>query len=132
MQELLINKLSRSIIIADWQYNAINYPLETSIYFKEKGFRVLSCPWDRNNTNLMVTASTIKENDLMGVVHTTWNSLETIWGMIRLVNSAVINWTEDTECVNLDQLRIELATIIRKIDFPDGEYQRSGWKQKFM
>ena len=40
MQEILMEKLSRSVIIADWQYDAINYPLETSIYFKEKGFDV--------------------------------------------------------------------------------------------
>ena len=132
MQEILMEKLSRSVIIADWQYNAINYPLETSIYFKEKGFRVLSCPWDRNNANLIVTASTIKENNLMGVMHTTWNTLETMWGMMRLVNSAVINWTEDSECGNLDQMRIELATVMRKIDFPDGEYLNSGWRRNFL
>lgn len=131
-QEILMNKLTRSVIIADWQYDAINYPLETSLYFKENGFKVLACPWDRSDANIKITVDTVKDNDLLGVMHTTWNTLESLLGAIRMANAAVVSWKEQTELVDLDSIRLQVAALMRKIDFPNGDYQNSGWKRNFI
>ncbi len=131
-QEILMSKLTRSVIIADWQYEAKNYPLETSLYFKENGFKVLACPWDRSDANIKITVDTVKDNDLLGVMHTTWNTLESQNGACRMTRVAATCWEEKTEVVSVSGARIELAKVIRKIDFPNGDYQNSGWKRKFI
>jgi N-acetyl-beta-hexosaminidase len=131
-QEILMKKLTRSVVIADWQYDAKNYPLETSLYFKENGFKVLACPWDRSDANIKITAETVKENDLLGVIHTTWNTLESQNGTSRMTSASIAFWEEKTEVIRVEQARMELATVLRKIDFPNGEYSNSGWKRRFL
>ena len=132
IQEIFINKLTRSVIIADWQYNAVNYPLETSLFFKENGFEVLACPWDRSDENIKIISETVKNNDLLGVIHTTWNTLESQNGARRMASAAAAYWQEDSEVVSLEWARVELSAVMRKIDFPNGDYINSGWKRKFL
>ena len=127
-----MSKLTRSVIIADWQYNAVNYPLETSLYFKEKGFKVLACPWDRSDANIKISAETVKNNELLGVIQTTWNTLESQYGATKMISAAAVYWEETTEVGSIEWARMELLAVLRKIDFPDGDYLNSGWKRKFI
>ena len=66
LQKILLDKLSRSVIIADWEYDALKYPIETAVFFKENGFEVLGCPWDRAFRNNDSWLQTIKEHHLKG------------------------------------------------------------------
>lgn len=126
LQKILLDSLSRSIIIADWEYDAKKYPIETAGFFKEKGFEVLCCPWDRSRENLIASASTIKSNDLLGVLHTTWQSIASMGGMLCLVYSAALSWGTASSKHDAYQA-IEVATILRKLVFPNGNYENSGW-----
>jgi hypothetical protein len=65
-------------------------------------------------------------------MHTTWNTLQSLLGTIRMANAAVVSWKEQTELVDLDSIRLQVAALMRKIDFPNGDYQNSGWKRKFI
>ena len=127
LQKILLDSLSRSIIIADWEYNAKKYPIETAIFFKENGFEVLCCPWDITAGNIIASASTIKANELLGVMHTTWNSIGSLRGMWALAYSAALNWGETVFNPDKPRQGNEVATILRKLDFPNGNYENSGW-----
>jgi hypothetical protein len=127
MQKVLLDKLSRSVIIADWEYCAKQYPIETAVFFKKKGFEVLCCPWDISGENVIASAKTIKSNELLGVMHTTWQSIGSIKGMWALAYSAALNWGEAVFKSDKARQGIEIANILRKLDFPNGNYQNSGW-----
>lgn len=127
MQKVLLDKLSRAVIIADWEYCAKQYPIETAVFFKKKGFEVLCCPWDISGENVIASAKTIKSNELLGVMHTTWQSIGSIKGMWALAYSAALNWGETVFKSDKARQGIEIANILRKLDFPNGNYQNSGW-----
>ena len=127
LQKVLLDKLSRSVIIADWEYWSKKYPIETAVFFKEKGFEVLCCPWDLSAENIIVSASTIKANELLGVIHTTWQSINSRKGMWALAYSAALNWGETVFHPDKSRQGIEIASVLRKLDFPNGNYENSGW-----
>ena len=127
LQKILLDILPRSIIIADWEYEARKYPIDTALFFKEKGFEVLCCPWDRNGDNIIASAKTIKNNNLLGVLHTTWQSIGSIGGMWALAYSAALSWGSASFKSDCSYQGIEVATILRKLDFPNGNYENSGW-----
>ena len=70
----LLNKLDKDILIADWQYNTISQNWATARLLKEKGFEVICCPWNLADENLNGSISTITENNLYGLMETTWNT----------------------------------------------------------
>ena len=129
-QKIVLDKLSRSIVIADWEYEARKYPIETALFFKEKGFKVLCCPFNGRD-NIIESANTIKRNDLLGVLHTTWHHIGTHSGVWGLAHSAASGWGEAV--FNYSHLAYqgnEVASILRKLDFPNGNYDNSGWTRK--
>lgn len=74
-QSHITSRLSRSILIADWQYSVKTAPVETSLYLSKLGFRVLVCPWDRSMAAQNACLKTAMDNNLYGVIHTTWHTL---------------------------------------------------------
>ena len=75
----IVDRLSRDLIICDWQYSYGNMK-ETrknwpSIgYFKEKGFPVAGCPW-MNYNSMKPMADYLVANDCFGFIETTWHRL---------------------------------------------------------
>lgn len=126
VQKILLKKISRSILIGDWEYSALEYPVETCAYFKEQGFEVLCCPWD-NYENILTSVKTVKEYDLKGLMHTTWQTVAS--GFQSLALSATSCWKEETAMP--DQFYYDhhayLANVMRKLYFPNGEYENCGW-----
>lgn len=70
----LLDKLDKDILIADWQYETFSQNWATAKLFKEKGFEVICCPWNHADENLNGSINTIKENNLFGLMETTWNT----------------------------------------------------------
>ena len=128
-QSVLLSALSKNIIIADWQYDATVYPLETSIFFQEHGFQVLSCPW-HNLANTRIVAKTAIQHNFIGIMHTTWHTLST--GIGAVVSSAVAAWGNDAWNwdANYGFTRAYLASILRKLANPNGVYENAGWSEK--
>jgi hypothetical protein len=42
-----IDMIPKDVVLCDWQYNR---PNQTGVYLAMKGFRTVSCPWDKPNT----------------------------------------------------------------------------------
>ncbi len=124
-EQLLLNNMDKRIIIADWQYEVKNYPIATSVFFKEHGFDVLCCPWDRTTANISVATETIKNHSLMGIMHTTWHTLqEPFHGMPFAYYAAVLSWYQNVPHVAME---LDTATILRKIHSADGDYEKTGF-----
>lgn len=128
IQTLLLQKLSRSVLIADWQYEAKEYPIETALFMQENGFKTLCCPWDMSINCIKASVKTVKEHHLYGIIHTTWHTLST--GMPMVAFSAKASW-EKGENSELWSFRTAyLASIIRKLYFADGIYENAGWTKE--
>ncbi|MCS7304013.1 MAG: beta-N-acetylhexosaminidase, partial [Thermoguttaceae bacterium] len=87
---LALEKLPRDIIIAAWNYDVAGaWPIPK--YFRDKGFPVVVCPWkSRPNTIFLVNLA--KELDLLGVLATTWDSLDV--SLPSVAQAAVLAWEE--------------------------------------
>ncbi len=74
-----IDMIPKDVIICDWQYGR---PNQTAVYFALKGFKVVSCPWDKPDVALVqvddmlrsrqYATKEVKEN-FYGVAHTVWS-----------------------------------------------------------
>lgn len=124
MERILVNGLDKRVIIADWQYEAKNYPVTTSQFFKENGFDVICCPWDRSYENVHVCLETVKKEGLYGSMHTTWHTLH--HGMPHLVYAGCLGWSE-AYLPREKNYYIETAPLLRKAAPVKGDYQAAGW-----
>ena len=129
LQKILLSKLSHSVIIADWQYKATLYPIETALFFKERGYEVLCCPWDKDE-NVQASAEMIREHGLKGVLHTTWNTLQTMRGLRAAAYSAALSWNKAEFKAKPEYQGCEIGALLRKLDFPHGEYADCGWMKQ--
>lgn len=120
-------RIDRDIIIADWQYNVEHAPVETALTFKNAGFDCMLCPWDRSAKNVNACLTTLKENDLFGLIHTTWHTLST--GMYFVTVAAVGCFGENVARPH-GTLLTKTASLMRKVSPANGEYRKAGWAKK--
>ncbi len=72
-----LNVIPKDIIIADWQYSwkhTTFTKFKSPQHFKEAGFDVIVCPWDRNG-GIESLARITKEKELFGFLETTWHHI---------------------------------------------------------
>ncbi len=87
---LALEKLPRDIIIAAWNYDVAGvWPIPK--YFRDKGFPVVVCPW-KSRANTIFLVNQAKELDLLGVLATTWDSLDV--SLPSVAQAAVLAWEE--------------------------------------
>jgi len=72
---LALEKLDRRLVIADWHYRITEPDLPTARHFREHGFDVLTCPWDRPGNATALHAGAEKEG-LLGTMDTTWHHMD--------------------------------------------------------
>lgn len=125
-QNLLLDTLSKEIIIADWQYNAQEAPVESALFFQQHNFETLLCPWDRTYENGLACAKTVKEYRLNGILHTTWHTLSS--GIQTLATTAASAWGEQNSFS--PSLFAQFASIVRKLCPANGDYAYAGWAEK--
>jgi hypothetical protein len=74
-----IDLIPKDVIICDWQYGR---PNQTAVYFALKGFKVVSCPWNRSNVAVVQVDDMIRSRkyatrevkpNFYGVVETVWS-----------------------------------------------------------
>ncbi len=123
-EQYMLTHLSRDIIIADWQYDAPEAPVETAFVFHEEGFDTMLCPWDRSVPKLNSCLSTVKNEHLYGLIHTTWNTLSK--GMPYVMLAAVGSF-EKTEGIRASHFAPNAASLVRKVYFVDGDHEKAGW-----
>ena len=125
----LIEKLSKDIIIADWEYNVESAPWKSSVLLSQKGFDVICCPWQYTD-NMISAIQTADTQKLMGVMETTWDSLlknrgaQKIFfvGMSAFGDEKFKNWT-NTEADRM-------CSIFRRVSQKGQEYKDCGWSEK--
>ena len=121
--QYMLSRLDNNIIIADWQYDVTESPVETADVFTKAGFDCLLCPWDRGNKQMRAVMDTVKERSLMGFMHTTWHTLSV--GM-PFVTCAAVSGFEGFKALG----GTYTAALYRKVMFVDGDYTRAGWSKK--
>lgn len=125
--EYLLNKLDKSIIMADWQYDSKEFPVETAVKLKNSDRETFLCSWDRSFENIQACIDTIKKYDLDGVLHTTWHTLSN--GTVHIGLVAGLCW----ESENLGiwyELSSKMGAVVRKSFFAKGNYEKSGWAKQ--
>lgn len=86
---LVLEELPKDIIIDTWNYSEKDdWPVPA--YFQEKGFRVLVSPW-KSRSNSVLLVNTAKERKMMGMLETTWDSLQVTLPLVAA--SGVLAWT---------------------------------------
>lgn len=132
LEKLILSNLSRDIIIADWQYNVKESPVETALIFKEAGFDTLICPWDSiyGVKSVAPCVNTAMNSELYGVLHTTWHTLSK--GMVEISKVAYRVWNDvdETRMPSHEFFATNTAKILRKVYFANGDYEKSGWSKK--
>jgi hypothetical protein len=107
---LVLPELPKDVIIAAWNYDAANeWPVPK--YFHDKGYPVVVCPWKKkaNTVSLLNTAKTL---DLLGVMATTWDSLDV--SLPSVAQAGVLAWTEpgyDLKQIGFDQWLGEIRKL---------------------
>ncbi|MBQ8310363.1 MAG: family 20 glycosylhydrolase [Clostridia bacterium] len=121
----VMDALHRESVIADWHYDAKKAPVTSSLIFKEKGFDVLGCPWDKTE-NIDAHYATATESGTYGLMMTTWHTLHTMMHCIlhfaRRCGLPKVAWSDYAGHRNL-----EIATILRKISPEHIDYADSGF-----
>lgn len=135
--KVMLERLSRDLIIADWHYRAKVAPWQSSVSFKEKGFDVLCCPWD-DVGNIVAALDTAVGENLMGVMQTTWHTMfynaycnslymgAALWkGTSNIYPGYSVHYPGKA-------VRMHAAKISRKVCFADGEFEKTGWSKEMM
>ncbi|MBE6589011.1 MAG: hypothetical protein E7643_02420 [Ruminococcaceae bacterium] len=122
----VLHALHPDSVIADWHYETQDSPVRSSLIFKEAGFDVLGCPWDKPR-NIDAHYKTATEHGTDGLMMTTWHTLHTgtssILYFARKCGLPKTDWSEHTGHRNL-----EIATILRKLSPAEGiSYADSGF-----
>ena len=123
IEQYFLNGLTKKIVIADWQYNSPKAPIETPSVFKKAGFDCLVCPWDTGLPYLEAALSTVKQEDLMGFMHTTWHTLSS--GMPCVAQIAADGFAG----YRGEELRTRSAALLRKVMPIGGDYRKAGWSK---
>jgi hypothetical protein len=87
---LALNDLPKDVIIAAWNYDE-THPWPVPAYFQRKGYPVVVCPWKRKENTVMLL-DTAKKLDLLGVLATTWDSLDV--ALPSVAQAGVLAWTD--------------------------------------
>ena len=122
----LLESLNPETIAVDWQYDIKQSPLKSSVYLKDKGCTVVCAPW-YDYSNITAHIETIKENNLFGVMLTTWHTLyekiPSILNCAKKCGSVTFDWS------GISGDGEEVATLLRKVAFEDRTYTEYGWRR---
>lgn len=125
--EKMLSRIDRTILLADWQYECAEAPIETALILKQAGFEVLLCPWDRGYASIDACLETVKQHSLSGILHTTWHTLSA--NTDAVTKAAVESWSDTTEAYPCFY-RTQTAALLRKVCPVCGDYRRAGWAKK--
>ena len=124
VEQFFLNRLSKDIVIADWQYRAVEAPVETCAVFQKAGFDCILCPWDEGKDRIDAALKTVKDQSLMGYMHTTWHTLTAGMPYVVLMGVGGFENVEDHKTITA---RTHTAALLRKLMFVNGDYEKAGW-----
>ena len=125
-EEYMLERLDKSIIIADWQYDATISPVETAVTLKNAGFDVLLCPWDEDIKVIDACLDTVKSENLYGFIHTTWHTLSSGMWLIPLLSLGSFADSAPRSAYSPSLT----AYVLRRTFDTNGDYEKGGWSKK--
>jgi len=117
--------LSHDIIIADWQYSVDDVPMKSAQGFKNDGFDVALCPWDRKKSVTLASVETVISENLFGIMHTTWHTLSRHTPYVSLTGRLSYDGVGSSS--DFDTEYVNCAALLRKVWFANGDYEKAGW-----
>lgn len=123
--KILLDNLTRDLLLADWQYETHKEIWKTSEKLKGCGFDVVCCPWI-DTPNIRESLETIKEHQLFGFLNTTWHTLH--YGYRLMIYAGAIAYGADPK--DEDLLQFYSAHVARKVMPAKGNYEKSGYTTK--
>lgn len=125
--EKIRNATAKSTVFVDWQYDCVETPIPSLLSLKNCGRDAMGAPWFKAQ-NYNAHVQTIENNDLFGIMHTTWHTLKehmiSILGCAKKCGAKSFVWSE------YSGLREETATLLRRVSFEDNTYADSGWSKE--
>jgi hypothetical protein len=125
-ERYMLQRLDRRIVIADWQYDAPQAPVETAAVFTQAGFDCLLCPWDRGPQEMQAVINTVKAHSLFGILHTTWHTLSK---GTPYAAAAAKGAFENIDGYDTLAVRTASAALWRRVMPCGGVYERAGWSR---
>lgn len=125
----MVQSIPKDTVIADWHYDVRQSPIRTSVYLKQKGYSVLCTPW-YDTQNCKAHVETVIENNLMGILVTTWHTLSE--KVTQIILAAVFcgayhsPWAGEVK----NEIETETAALLRKAYFVQGDYKQAGWTDR--
>lgn len=126
VEQYMLERLDKSIIIADWQYGATIPPVETAVTLKNAGFDVLLCPWDEDIKVIDACLDTVKSEELYGFIHTTWHTLSRGMWLIPLLSLGSFADSAPRSAYSPSLA----AYVLRRTFDTNGDYEKAGWAKK--
>ncbi|MEE1350569.1 MAG: family 20 glycosylhydrolase [Clostridia bacterium] len=127
VSEILLEKLNKKIIIADWEYySEFECSWKTSKALKKHGFDVLCCPWYQIS-NIHEAIETVLSNGLYGVIITTWHTLQR--GFREMIYAGACAYDKKV-MGDMEMQQLYCSHVARKALPSYGEYEKCGWSEK--
>lgn len=123
----VVDRLDRSIIIADWHYDIFSGDFPTIAHFHRLGFQTLACPWS-DPRNIRVAARTAQAENALGLMLTTWDRQDSLRA---LPTAAQLAWPavprEDDPLLHYAVIAAHAATLMRSAMPGPRTYAEAGW-----
>ena len=123
--DLLINSLPYYAVVCDWQYFVKESPWKSAEYFIEKGFKTAICPW-LDVQGAMSGMQTAIKYSCHAFMQTTWNTIFVNGSIFALLKVYYELFGIDKSVPKAND-NLYNASLLRKIYFADGEYEKAGW-----
>lgn len=125
--EKIRNTTAKSSVFVDWQYDCSETPIPSLLSLKNCGRDAMGAPWFKAQ-NYNAHVQTIENNDLFGIMLTTWHTLkgnmQSILGCAKKCGAKSFVWCE------YSGLREETATLLRRVSFEGNTYFDCGWSKE--
>ena len=125
--EKIRNTTAKSSVFVDWQYDCSETPIPSLLSLKNCGRDAMGAPWFKAQ-NYNAHVQTIENNDLFGIMLTTWHTLksnmQSILGCAKKCGAKSFVWSE------YSGLREETATLLRRVSFEGNTYFDCGWSKE--
>ena len=125
--ETIRNATAKSSVFVDWQYGCTDIPVPSLVSLKDCGRDCVGAPWE-NPGNYTAHIETIAQNNLFGIMMTTWhvlcNETPQIVELARYLNLSLFPWEGSCKPFYV------ASSILRRVSFDGCSYEQTGWKQK--
>lgn len=126
IEKTMLARLDKRLVIADWQYEIEQAPIDSAAVVKNAGFDCLLCSWDRGLPQMKAVLSTTKDLPLMGFMHTTWGSQATGYHFVLL---AAVGGFGSIDHYKQSGAQVHTAALLRKVMPTKGIYEKAGWRR---